>query len=194
MYPTSTTTPFGGVATRSITFEFTLTLSCSYSCAVTDSVGHSSLLVIQNNPDPSWKWGCCQQSATISVNFPSNFTPEPVTLYVSGLPSGATFSWGNELPASSLAPYTATPPYTVNLGIYTTPSTPLYGINTPPDTITILATSSNSYPVQATITLYVDWCQMLQPGTDLYACHCKWGWNQNRFATVSCTSAEQQIT
>ena len=63
---------------------------------------------------------CNQATITISVNFPSSEHGEPVTLTVPKIPAGVQLSWGNELPASSLASYTATPPFTVNLGIYVT--------------------------------------------------------------------------
>ena len=129
----------------------------------------SCLITIDDQGDPSI--GCAEYcgstTVTISVDFPSNEAPEPVTLTVSDLPAGVTFSWGNELQASSLAPYTAMPPYSVNLGIYTNSFTPLYGSplwnnkppygnNQPPAIITITSTSHNSFPHHATITLTVN--------------------------------------
>jgi hypothetical protein len=114
---------------------------------------------------------CSQATIAISVNFPSSEArSEPVTLTLSGLPTGSTFSWGNELPASTLAPYTATPPYTVALTIYTTylytpnygsPFTsdglPAHGSSPPADVITITGSSHDSFPhTLATITLTVN--------------------------------------
>lgn len=121
----------------------------------------------QGNPSIGCAEYCGSATVTISVDFPSSQPPEPVTLTVSGLPAGVTFSWGNELQASSLAPYTAMPPYSVTLGIYTNSFTPLYGSpnwdnqppvgnNTPPAIITITSTSHNSFPHHAKITLTVN--------------------------------------
>jgi len=124
----------------------------------------SCLITIDDQGDPSI--GCAEYcgsaTVTISVDFPSSQSPEAVTLTVSGLPAGVTFSWGNELPASSLAPYTTMPPYSVTLRIYTNSFTPLYGTtqwpysNLPPAIITITSTSHNSFPHHATITLTVN--------------------------------------
>ena len=134
---------------------------------------------------------CSQATITISVNFPSSeATPEPVTLTVSGLPAGSTFSWGNELPASTLAPYTAMPPYTVTLTIYTSSLyTPDYGSPfpypccnpaPPADVITITGASHDSFPhTLATITLTVN--ESL-PDCVLFAT------NPNPNALVDCTT------
>ncbi len=114
---------------------------------------------------------CDHATITISVNFPSSEHGEAVTLTVPTVPAGVQLSWGNELPASSLATYTAMPPFTVNLGIYVTATefngTPLYGSpfshllygnpTLPPAVISIVGQSYNSFPhTLATITLAVN--------------------------------------
>jgi len=121
---------------------------------------------------------CNHATIAVSVNFPSSEHGEPVTLTVPNIPAGVQLSWGSELPASSLASYTAMPPFTVNLGVYVTYGadelngyTPLYGSqftsigliapkgsNPPPAVISILGDCHDCISPQtlATITLTVN--------------------------------------
>ena len=101
-----------------------------------------------------YPWSCGSEAIRIYVNFPSNEVAEPVTITVSGPPvAGVTFSWGTEQPASTLAPYTAMPPYNVDLNIYPSQNTASSTFK-----LTLTGTSHDSYPPKVFGPIYIRAC------------------------------------